>query len=106
MNPITTPEGIIRNPLYLEVSIKLITLTHSLRNGKDVPPQDAWATTRQISDALDISIYKARLILLDLVKLDLVLVSDRQLRNSLRWYPHASAHNLLHDFAVKASEYM
>lgn len=72
----------------------LLALTHSRVNATVVPPQDTWATTRQISDALDISIYQARLILLDLVKYDLVLVSDRRLNKSLRWYPHASAHNL------------
>ncbi|CAI0993536.1 TPA: FaeA/PapI family transcriptional regulator [Serratia fonticola] len=72
----------------------LLALTHSRVNGPVVPPQDTWATTRQISDALDISIYQARLILLDLVKYDLVLVSDGRLNKSLRWYPLASSHSL------------
>lgn len=72
----------------------LLALTRCQVNGPVIPPQDTWATTRQISNALDISIYQARLILLDLVKYDLVLVSDRRLNKSLRWYPHASAYSL------------
>ncbi|MBC3252361.1 hypothetical protein H8I91_19015 [Serratia fonticola] len=46
-----------------------------------------WATTRQIADANNISIYKARQLLLGLVKLGLVIVSDAPGKNSLRWYP-------------------
>ena len=83
-----------RYPLYKKVLVTLLTLTHSRMNGPLLPPQDTWATTRQVSDVLDISIYQTRLILLDLVKYNLVIVSDRRLNKSLRWYPHASAYNL------------
>jgi len=64
----------------------LLALTHSQVNEPVVPPQDTWTTTRQISDAMDISTYQAYLILLDLV-----LFSDRRLNKSLRWYPHANS---------------
>jgi hypothetical protein len=57
-------------------------------DGNIPPSPDTWPTTRQISDAHNISIYKARLLLLDLTKQGLVLVSDRSINNSLRWYPH------------------
>lgn len=68
----------------------LRTLTPRQKKGEIIPPPDAWVTTRQISDAHDISIYKARLLLLDLVKLGLVIVSDGPVNNSLRWFPQNS----------------
>lgn len=89
-----TPARTSRYLLYQEVLMTLLALTHSRVNGRVVPPQETWATTRQISDALDISIYQARLILLDLVKYELVLVSDRSVSKSLRWYPHARTQSL------------
>ncbi|WP_447889704.1 FaeA/PapI family transcriptional regulator [Serratia fonticola] len=75
----------------------LSTLTSRQAAGHVIPPPDTWVKTRQISDALNISIYKARQLLLDLVKLDLVIVSDGPIKNSLRWYPQnnpASVHRL------------
>ncbi|WP_420543020.1 FaeA/PapI family transcriptional regulator [Serratia bockelmannii] len=94
MTVLTPPERTSRYPLYQEVLITLLALTGRRVNGQVPPPQDTWATTRQISDTLDISIYQARLLLLDLVKYGLVLVSDRRFNKSLRWYPHISACNL------------
>lgn len=49
--------------------------------------QNEWPSTRQIADANDISIYKARRVLLELVKLNLVIASYNSSKTSLRWYP-------------------
>nr|ALG88718.1 Hypothetical protein [Pectobacterium carotovorum] len=83
----SSPVHTSQYPLYCDILITLRTLIPRQSKGQIIPPQDVWVTTRQISDAHDISIYKARLLLLDLVKLGLVIVSDGPVNNSLRWYP-------------------
>ncbi|MBH3259863.1 hypothetical protein I5P78_26055 [Serratia marcescens] len=55
------------------------------------PQPSIWPSTRQISEAHDISIYKARVTLLEMVELGLVTVSDRAVSNSLRWLPREEA---------------
>lgn len=81
------PVPVSQYPLYRDVLMTLRTLTPRPAPGQIIPPPDVWVTTRQISNAHDISIYKARLLLLELVKLGLVIVSDGPVNNSLRWYP-------------------
>lgn len=83
-----------RFPLYQAVLKTLLSLTRNPADGSVIPAPCTWVTTRQISNALDISIYQARLILLELVKHELVLVSNGRVNNSLRWYPHARAQSL------------
>lgn len=51
------------------------------------PPVDEWPMTRQISDVHDVSIYKARLLLLSLAARGQVAVSRTTINKSLRWYP-------------------
>ncbi|MGL1813978.1 UNVERIFIED_CONTAM: hypothetical protein GPA08_22550 [Serratia marcescens] len=55
--------------------------------GDTLPPCQEWPSTRQLADAHDISIYKARLLLLDLVKNGLVTVCIPKANSTLRWYP-------------------
>ncbi|MDT3254053.1 hypothetical protein QZQ97_24355 [Serratia sp. root2] len=52
-----------------------------------LPPQTSWPSTRQLAMALDIGIYRARYLLLDMVRKNHIVVSDRAVRNSLRWFP-------------------
>jgi hypothetical protein len=52
------------------------------------PPQyDEWPKTREIAEGCDISIYSARIYLLELEKDGKVLCSHKSINNSLRWYP-------------------
>lgn len=83
----SSPVHTSQYPLYRDVLMTLRALTPRLPKGQIIPPPDIWVTTRQIADAHDISIYKARLLLLDLVKLGLVIVSNGPVNNSLRWFP-------------------
>lgn len=55
--------------------------------GQPLPPPDEWPVTRQISDIHDVSIYKARLLLLSLADQGQVIVSRASVNKSLRWYP-------------------
>lgn len=55
--------------------------------GQPPPPPDEWPVTRQISDIHDVSIYKARLLLLSLAEQGWVIVSKVTVNKSLRWYP-------------------
>lgn len=52
-----------------------------------LPPQAEWPSTRQLADTQDISIYKARNLLLDMAKSGKVMVTGRPVNNTLRWYP-------------------
>lgn len=52
-----------------------------------VPDQITWLTTRQLADSQNISIYKARLLLLAMADKGLIIVSDKRINNKLRWYP-------------------
>lgn len=81
--PVESPT---RSILYQDVLQTLKRLA-PLTNNNITPNPDTWPTTRQIANAHDISIYKARLILLELVRQGHVLVSDGAINNSLRWYP-------------------
>lgn len=52
-----------------------------------LPPQKIWPSTRQLAMALDIGIYRARYLLLDMVRKNHVIVSDRTVNHSLRCFP-------------------
>lgn len=57
-----------------------------------LPPQETWPSTRQLVKAHDISIYRARYLLLDMVKKNMIMVSDRNLSHTLRWFPAGKDH--------------
>lgn len=57
------------------------------RSGEVIPTSDSWVTSRQISDAMNISIYRTRLLLLNLVECNQVMVSKGEVDKFLRWYP-------------------
>ncbi|ALL40420.2 hypothetical protein AR325_25675 (plasmid) [Serratia marcescens] len=61
-----------------------------------IPPDTEWLTTRQLADALGLSIYKTRHLLLDLVSQGHVVAINHGhgARNGWRWYlaPHQDAH--------------
>ncbi|WP_156964151.1 hypothetical protein [Trabulsiella guamensis] len=46
-----------------------------------------WPSTRQLANAMDISIYKARVLLLEMVNDDLVEVYQTGTRRPLKWSP-------------------
>ncbi|MBH3136624.1 hypothetical protein I5M99_07265 [Serratia marcescens] len=54
-----------------------------------LPPQHLWLSTRQLANAVNVGVYRARLLLLELVAKQKVLVTDGSINNSLRWYPTA-----------------
>lgn len=96
----TTIVSSMQYPLYRDVLMTLLALTSPLHDCYSLPPPESWVSTRQIADANNISIYKARLLLLVLVDLELVMVSDGPINKSLRWYPKnnkASLHGSLPD---------
>lgn len=51
------------------------------------PQEKDWCTTRQLADAHNISIYRARILLLDMAKRGETVVSPQRVNNTLRWYP-------------------
>ncbi|WP_367316852.1 FaeA/PapI family transcriptional regulator [Enterobacter roggenkampii] len=51
------------------------------------PPYDLWVKTRDIADKCNISIYSARLYLLELESDGKIMCSHQIVNNSLRWYP-------------------
>ncbi|MBH3259839.1 hypothetical protein I5P78_25925 [Serratia marcescens] len=81
------PNHVLSTPLERAILVALVKIAPPLQNST-LPPSESWPSTRKISDANDISIYKARLLLLDLARRGLVIVSERGIGNSLRWYPH------------------
>lgn len=66
--------------------IALQQLAPPLTNNR-LPPPTSWPSTRQLAMALDIGIYRARYLLLDMVKKNNIAVSNSAINNSLRWYP-------------------
>lgn len=75
------------SPLKQAILMTLFQLAPPMNDG--IPPlPEYWPTTRQIANALNISIYQARYGLLSLVALGRVIVSDNMINNSLRWYPY------------------
>lgn len=52
-----------------------------------LPPQASWPSTRQLAMAVGIGIYRARYLLLNMVRKNHVIVSDGSINNSLRWFP-------------------
>ncbi|NIA32876.1 hypothetical protein G4234_03975 [Serratia marcescens] len=54
-----------------------------------LPPQQQWLSTRQLANAVNVGVYRARRLLLDLVARQEVIVTDGSINNSLRWYPTA-----------------
>ncbi|VTR51663.1 Uncharacterised protein [Serratia fonticola] len=55
-----------------------------------LPPEKSWPSTRQLAMAIDIGIYRARYLLLDMVNKNYIVVSDSAINNSLRWFPIGS----------------
>lgn len=86
MTTLHSPSRARKKTLPLDILITLIKLSPS-QDGKMPPPENIWAATRQVADVHDISIYKARLLLLKLVDQGLIMVTDGPVNNSLRWYP-------------------
>lgn len=76
-----------RLKFHHEILMTLLRLTPERKKEPSPPAPEKWVTTRDVADAHQISIYKARQILLALVTRDLVMVSDGKVNNSLRWYP-------------------
>lgn len=68
-----------------------------------VPMPSSWPSTRQIAEAHNMSIYKARVLLLDMVDKGLVTVSDRAISNSLRWFPRIERGDAMDDNVGKES---
>ncbi|WP_176504354.1 hypothetical protein [Enterobacter sp. CC120223-11] len=77
-----------KNALHLEILITLKRISPPISApGQTTPLPSTWPSTRQISEAHDISIYKARTELLSMVENGLVIVSPCAINNSLRWLP-------------------
>ncbi|WP_346825467.1 hypothetical protein [Serratia inhibens] len=55
--------------------------------GAQLPPPAEWPSTRQLAEPNDINIYKARVLLLNLVDSGKILVTKGTINKSLRWYP-------------------
>ncbi|HEH9402165.1 TPA: hypothetical protein SIA35_004285 [Aeromonas sobria] len=73
-----------------ETNKKMVhTALLSLTKGRNERPSDykEWIKTREISDLCNVSIYTARLYLLELEKEGHVLCSHQLVSNSLRWFP-------------------
>lgn len=81
--PVESPA---RSILILDV-FQTLTRLAPFTNNEIIPKTETWPTTRQIANVHGISIYKARLVLLELVRQGHVLVSDGPINKSLRWYP-------------------
>ncbi|MBJ2078376.1 FaeA/PapI family transcriptional regulator [Serratia ureilytica] len=90
MTTLHSPSRTKKKTLHREILISLVNLSPP-PNDDHPPPENTWAATRQIADAHDISIYKARLLLLELTHQGLVVVTDGPVNNSLRWYPDRAA---------------
>lgn len=73
--------------LHHNALMALIRLAPPAPNNQELPPPDTWVKTRQLADALGISIYKARRIMHDLTAHDLAIVSSGTINKSLHWYP-------------------
>lgn len=69
------------------ITLQNITLQRNKQYNNQQTPQSEWPTTRNIAEIHDISIYKARMELLDMVEKGLLTVSERSISNSLRWFP-------------------
>lgn len=52
-----------------------------------LPPQETWTSTRQLAEASNIGIYRTRYLLLGMVKKKKILVTERAVNHSLRWFP-------------------
>ncbi|MBH1930451.1 FaeA/PapI family transcriptional regulator [Serratia rubidaea] len=59
----------------------------SLHSSAQSPEHADWPSTRQLADALGISIYKARHMLLEMANHNLVLVARQGKHHALHWYP-------------------
>ncbi|WP_127959895.1 FaeA/PapI family transcriptional regulator [Serratia microhaemolytica] len=94
----TSKKQISQSLLHKKILKHLLSITSCAEQGMP-PPQQEWPSTRQIADAHDISIYKARLLLLDLVKQNQIMVSDCSIKNSLRWYPLRQGSSSTHQHA-------
>lgn len=77
-----------QNPLHKKIIQSLYRMAPPSDDG-NFPPQSEWPSTRQIADTNDLSIYKSRLLLLELVKKRQVMVSDHSIKHTLRWYPRS-----------------
>lgn len=94
MNKNYTFEGDDKGNLYQAILMTLLRLSPKGKNSQQTPNQNEWMTTRDIANKHNISIYKARQVLMVLAHHGLVAVSDGRINNSLRWYPN-NINNLL-----------
>lgn len=80
-----------KETLQLQQNLLITLLTQSPQPSvtRELPPHHLWMSTRQLANAVDIDVYRARRLLLDMVTHQKVLVTDRAIKNSLRWYPSA-----------------
>ncbi|HEI8868130.1 TPA: hypothetical protein SLG40_003685 [Serratia odorifera] len=65
----------------------LLTLSPPSECGKPPLNQQKWLSTRQLAEYIDVGVYRARNLLLDMVEKGEVIVSAGSVKNSLRWYP-------------------
>lgn len=90
--PGTKRSGIQKSYIYEQLLILCPTVMNP-------PPRyEMWIKTREVADKCNISIYSARIYLLELVQEGKVLCSHQSINNSLRWYP------LLQDEVVLAMQ--
>ncbi|MEB7512840.1 hypothetical protein NGC47_20910 [Serratia marcescens] len=55
----------------------------------ELPPQHNWMSTRQLANAVNVGVYRARHLLLNMLDRKEVIVTDGPIGKSLRWYPTA-----------------
>ncbi|HEJ9095986.1 hypothetical protein [Serratia odorifera] len=65
----------------------LLTLSPPPECGKPPSNQHEWLSTRQLAEYIDVGVYRARNLLLDMVEKGEVIVTCGSVKNSLRWYP-------------------
>ncbi|MDW5512091.1 hypothetical protein [Serratia proteamaculans] len=77
-----------RESLRLQHALLIVLqqLAPPLTNNR-LPPQTSWPSTRQLAMALDIGIYRARYLLLDMARKNHVVVSNSAVNKTLRWFP-------------------
>lgn len=94
MNTFPSSKYAPQNPLHKKIIQSLHKMAPPSNEGH-FPPQSEWPSTRQIADTNDLSIYKARLLLLELVRKNQVMVSDQSVKHSLRWYPRSESESVI-----------
>ncbi|WP_411749734.1 FaeA/PapI family transcriptional regulator [Serratia marcescens] len=80
-------DGADKDNIYHAVLMTLLRLAPKSQHSQNTSTPNEWMTTRDIANIHNISIYKARQVLMTLAHHGLVAVSDGRINNSLRWYP-------------------